>query len=520
MKEEDKYYFDEEAADKVVRFFEDYLRHTKGKWAGKAFKLVAWQIKLLRNLFGWKKAADHSRRYRTCYCEVPRKNGKTTLASGIALYLLLCDGEMGAEVYCCGTGLKTSNLAFDIAKNMILCNEELSNRVQAFKTNLFVPASLSKLESLAADPKRLHGLNASGLIIDEIHAWKDREVYEVLKTSTGARDQPLTFIITTAGYDKTSIAYELHEHAEKISEGIIEDDSFYPCIYAADKEDDWAAEETWAKANPNYGITISKDYFETECNKAKLQPNYENAFRRLHLNQWTEQCTRWISLKLWEKNGGTVDIKELKGRTCYAGLDLANKLDLAAITFAFPNDDGGYDLFPMFFMPQDNLIQKEQNDSVSYSTWIREGFIESIEGSVIDYDVIRKRINEYAEIFDIKQIAVDRWDATQLIGQLESDGLDVVTMGQGMASMSSPSKEFERLLVSQRINHGDNPVLRWQASNVEVKTDEHGNIKPVKSSTKGKVDGIICSIMAIDRAIKNNDTQEESVYETRGIRFV
>ncbi|HOX23422.1 MAG TPA: terminase large subunit, partial [Elusimicrobiales bacterium] len=308
-----KYRFDAKAARKAERFFELYLTHVKGEWAGMPFKLERWQREIVRTLFGWKRP-DGTRRYRTCYIEIPRKNGKSSLCAGLALYLLMADREPSAEVYSAAADREQASIIFDIAKSMVSVSNELNLRLKVFRKAIAYNKAMSSYKVLSADAYTKHGLNAHGIIFDELHAQPNRELWDVLATSTGARTQPLTVAITTAGFDRSSICWELHEYARRIKEGVIEDDSFLPVIYAADEGDDWRDPKTWRKANPNIGVSISEDYLKRECAKAENIPAYENTFRRLHLNQWTQQESRWLPMSAWEACGGQVIPEMLKGK--------------------------------------------------------------------------------------------------------------------------------------------------------------------------------------------------------------
>jgi phage terminase large subunit-like protein len=520
-----QYYFDQQAADYAVQFIEQCCVHIKGKWAGEPVKLEQWQKdEIIRPLFGWKRSSDSLRRYRTAYIELPRKNGKSLIASAVALYLLCADGEHGAEIYCAATATKQADIVFQNAKNMVLKSPRLSERCEPYKSSIYVPATTSKLEVVAADADTLHGLNSHGNIIDELHAHKTRELYDVLSTGTGSREQPINFIITTAGYDRESICYELHDYSIKIINGEIENDAWLPVIYAADENDDIDDPETWAKANPNLGVSVSYDYLRQEAQQAKHTPAKENTFRRLHLNQWTQQNTRWLSHEQWDACAGDLTPEQLRelnqNRPCYAGLDLGVNDDLSALVLLFPWDDGhGYDVVPYFYMPEEIIPDREHEHGVSYSSWIRQDYCKLTEGTATDTDEIRYSIDNLADQYEIREIACDRYNAKQLMAQLEKDGHEAIAVGQGFASMAEPSKEFERLVELEKLRHGNHPVLRWMAGNVSVKSDEHNNIKPTKDKQSSKNDGIVALIMALSRAMlhETNEAETTSIYETENV---
>jgi phage terminase large subunit-like protein len=512
----DAFWFDDAAADRAVAFFERVLTHTKGEWAGQPLKLADWQAnEIIRPLFGWKRA-DGTRRYRTAYIQIPRKAGKSTLAAGIALYLLLADGEPGAEVYSAAADRDQAAIVFEMAKQMADASPHIRRRVQAFKRALTVPGTASSYKVLSSEAYTKHGLSAHGIVVDEVHALPDRDLWDVLTTSTGARRQPLTVAITTAGFDRHSLCYELYEYGCKVRDGIIDAPAFLPVIYEASPDDDWKSPATWHKAHPGLGVSVKEDYFAAECEKAQQLPSYENTFKRLLLNVWTEQDTRWLPMDRWDACGN--ELPDLDGRTCYAGLDLSTTTDITALVLAFPVGAKVH-LLPFFWVPRENIHKRARRDRVPYDMWQREGFIEATDGNVVDYGVIRRRVNELAEKYRIKEIAVDRWNATQLSTELTGDGFEMVGFGQGFASMAAPTKELERRVLGGEVNHGRNPVLRWMASNVSITQDPAGNMKPDKAKSTERIDGIVAALMALGRAMEA-DEERPSRYASEGFAFV
>jgi phage terminase large subunit-like protein len=492
-----------------------FLRHTKGEWGGEPFVLEAWQQTILRDLFGTLRP-DGTRRYRRAYIEIPRKNGKSALASGLALYLLLADGEPGAEVYSAATDRLQAGIVFDQARAMLENSPILSRQAKAFRSSIVCHKTRSFYRVLSADVPTAHGLNSHGVIFDELHAQPNRELWDVLNTSTGARRQPLMIMITTAGYDRNSICWEQHEYARQVKEGIIQDDSYYTYIAGAEEGDDWTLPATWHKANPNLDVSVKLEYLEEECNRAQQVPAYQNTFRRLHLNQWTNQESRFIDMAAWEACGRT--LPDLAGRNCYAGLDLASTTDIAALGLIFPPVEEGepYWWLPRFWIPSDNMLERSRRDRVPYEVWVRQGLVTATAGNVIDYGVILREIETLGATYDIREIAFDRWGATQISQALEGLGFTMVQFGQGFASMSAPTKELLRLVMSGQISHGANPVLRWMADNVSAKSDAAGNVKPDKASSRDRIDGIVAGIMALARA-PSNMADLDSVYEHRGL---
>lgn len=488
-------------ADDVLRFWAACLTHVKGPLAGRPFVPDPWQERgIIRPLFDTL-LPDGRRRYRTAYVEVPRKNGKSTLAAAIALYLLLADQEQGAEVVSAAADRDQASIVFDIARGMITNSPVLQSRCKIYRKEIVVPATNSRYRSISADAYTKHGLNCHGILFDEVHTQPNRELWDVLTTSTGARLQPLTFAITTAGYDRDSLCWELHEYAAKVRDGVVPDPAFLPVLYGAAEGDDWTAEETWRKANPGYGVSVTSDYFTQAVAEAKAVPAREQTFRRLHLCQWTESVTRWLSVDRWDACGEDYDLTDLAGRECFAGLDLAGTTDLASLALLFPGDDGCYRSLVWYWAPEDAARQRERSNRTRLTDWARAGRIELTPGDWIDYDRIRARIDALRTVVDIREVAIDRWNAAQMAQQMQADGLCVVPFGQGYASMTAPCRELEMLVLAGRMRHDRNPVLRWNVANVVVEQDAAGNLKPSKAKSSEKIDGVVALVMALGRAM-------------------
>lgn len=508
-------WFDVAEADRALAFF-GMLRHHKGEWAGQPVDLQPWQVFTIREVFGWKRE-DGTRRYRTDYEEIARKNGKSTKAAGMGLYLTLADQEPGAEVYSSATKRDQARIVFDAAKEMVRRSPELRKYVKSYRGNMSVARLGAKFEPLSAEGDTLDGLNPHGNIVDELHAHRTRLVWDVLDTAMGARRQPLTVAITTAGmYDPTSIGWEIHNYACQVLEGVFEDESFFAFIAAADEGDDWTDPEVWWKANPNLDVSVKREYLAQQIEKAKRQPTFLNTVLRLHLNLWMQQVTRWISMRDWKACPEREDEAALYGSPAYAGLDLSSKLDLTALILVVPAEGGFYDVVPRFWCPQDTAAQRSMDDRVPYDAWIRDGWIEGTPGDVIDYEFIEAEVRGLADLFDIRELAYDPWSAMQTALRLQNEGLTVVEVRQGYRDMSEPCKELERLVVSGKLRHGDHPVLSWMANNVAVMEDPAGNLKLAKDRSAEKIDGVVALAMAIGRAIVNQGSGR-SVYETRGV---
>ena len=507
--------FDLERVKLVFDFF-SLLQHTKGKAAGSSFTLEPWQLLIIAHIFGM--VNDSGLRVtRTAYVSMARKNGKSSLAAGIALYLLVADGEGGAEVYSAATKRDQARIVYEQAQAMVSVSPSLSRAIESRRTSLSVPSTFSTFKALASDSNKLDGLNPSGLILDELHSWADRGLWDVLATATGSRSQPLTFAITTAGFDRQSICWEQEDYSRKVLDGVIDDPSWFAFVATLDEGDEWSNPSVWQKANPNLGITVSPDYLQTQTSQALESPGRIQAFRRLHANSWTESVTQFLDLEKWDAGNLPIDYEELEGMPCYAGLDLASTTDITAFVLLFDLADK-FVLMPFFFVPLGNAQEREKKDRIPYLQWIESGFIEGTEGTVCDFEAVRSRINTLSEMYNIKEIAVDRWNATQLVVQLDGDGHNVTFFGQGYRSMNVPTKALEASVLGEKIVHGGNPVLRWMASNLCIEQDPAGNYKPSKRKSTEKIDGMVALIMAMGRHQASDDNDDDgSVYEDRGL---
>jgi phage terminase large subunit-like protein len=522
-------HFDPVSAQRAIDFFQ-FLKHSKGEWAGQSFELSSWQQFIVYSIFGWKKA-DGTRRFRVAHVEVARKNGKTTLWSGIGLYLFFADGEPGAEVYCAATKKDQARILFSEAERMRKASPSLKKRILSFKDNMNVPATNSKFEPLGSDEDTLDGLNPHGALVDELHAHKDRGLWDVLDTATGSRRQSLLAAITTAGFNRESVCYKQNEYGQKVLEQVLDDDSFFVYIACLDAGDDWEDERNWPKANPGLGVSVKLESLRVQANKAKNEPTALNAFLRLRLNVWTQQNTRWMPIDKWNECVGYslagIDAKvlrgkvlgELAGKHCYAGLDLSSKVDLTAYVKVFPPGEGNDKFVAIcnFYMPEDNVYKRVKEDRVPYDLWIREGFITATPGNVVDYDWIKGDILRDAAKFEIRELAFDPYNAMQTATQLKNEGIQTVEFRQGFLSMSEPTKELMKIVLQKKLAHLSDPVLRWNAANVVVKQDEAGNLKLNKDKSPDKIDGLVALVMGLGRAIANPGDAGGSVYETRGV---
>ncbi len=508
--------FDVAAAERVLKFF-SILKHSKGEWAGKPIELEPWQQFMLWCLFGWRRA-DGTRRFRTAYIEVARKNGKTTIASGVALYMLTADGESGAECYAVATKRDQALICFSEAQRMTKASSMLSRRVKSFRNNLNIENTASKFEPLGADADTMDGLNVHCAIVDEIHAHKTREVWDKIDTATGARRQPVIFGITTAGFDRSTLCWDLNQYSKQVLDQARDDDTFFCLVFTLDENDDWQDEAVWIKANPNLGVSKKWDDMRRKCQRALGMPSAQNSFLRLELNVWTQSSTKWVPWEHWQQCGHLVEWDKLLGRRCYSGLDLSSTLDITAHVLVFPPEVEGdkWVVLPRFWIPEDNLQKRVHDDRQPYDVWLRAGWLMATPGNVIDYEWIFADIANDAHDYDLQEIAFDRWGAARVVTVLQDMGLTLVEFGQGFASMSPPMKELERLIRTHEIEHGNNPVLTWMADNLVAREDPAGNIKPDKEQSREKIDGLVALIMALDRAMRHMGTAR-SVYDERGL---
>ena len=507
-------------ADYAVQFIQ-CLKHTKGTWAGKPFELIDWQERIIRDIFGILKQ-DGYRQFTTAYIEIPKKQGKSELAAAVALLLCCGDGEERAEVYGCAADRQQASIVFEVAADMVRMCPSLNKRVKILasqKRLIYLPTN-SFYQVLSADAYSKHGFNVSGVIFDELHTQPNRKLFDVMTKGSGdARMQPLYFLITTAGTDTHSICYETHQKAKDILEGRKIDQTFYPVIYGAEESEDWSDPKVWKKANPSLGITVALEKVKDAFNSARQNPGEENAFRQLRLNQWVKQSIRWMPMDKWDACAFPVDADELEGRICYGGLDLSSTTDITAFVLVFPplDEDDKFQVLSFFWIPEENLELRVRRDHVPYDVWERQGFLQTTEGNVVHYGYIEKFIEKLGERFHIREIAFDRWGAVQMVQNLEGMGFTVVPFGQGFKDMSPPTKELMKLTLEQRIAHDGQPVLRWMMDNIFIKTDPAGNIKPDKEKSTEKIDGVVATVMALDRAIRCGNDSGESVYDGRGI---
>lgn len=496
--------FSEKKGLRVINFFHTFLHHSKGEWAGKRFILSPWQQAFLWILFGWVHADTGFRRFRFAYNELARGAGKSTLAAGVALYLMIADGEGGAELYSAATKKDQARLVHSEAMRMVKKSPFLRKNITSFRDSLSILRSASKFIPLASDEDSLDGLNPHAIIADEVHAWKQRHLWDVLITALGKRRQPMMFAITTAGFDRNSVCYEQHVHSEKVLKGLIQDDTWFAWIAALDEGDDPADERNWIKANPGLGDTVKIEELRTAYNKAKENPGALNAFLRLRLNVWTNSSFGWMPMDKWDECSTEVDIEELLGRPCFGGLDLSTVDDFSAFVLVFParGDDNLWRVYPRLYLPKETVVEKTKKERIPYDAWAKSGHIILTPGASIDFDFIRKDINTLADKYDIREIGYDRYQAHQIITQLAAeDGIEMVPIAQGALSLNAPTNAVMTKVLDKELAHGGHPVMRWMVSNAVAVEDSNSNIKLDKQKSNKKIDGIAAMIDGFARAI-------------------
>lgn len=503
------FYFSEEAGERVCKFIE-LLPHVKGEWArrGETLKLQPWQKFVLVVAFGWLRP-DGTRRFRTVYIEVPRKNAKSTMSSGVALYMLGPDGEVGAEVYSAATTRDQARIVFQDAQAMARKDPELRAHfgLEVGAHAVWSQATGSRMQALSADGGTLDGLNIHCAVVDELHAHKTRAVYDVLETGTGSRSQPLLWNITTAGSNRAGICYEVRTYLTKLLEGVAQDETFFGVIWTIDDGDDWASEEAWKKANPNYGVSLYPDDFARLARKAMEMPSATNNFLTKRLNVWVNADTAWMDMRAWDKCADqSLTLEQFEGQPCRIALDLASKVDIAAKLTLFERDVEGkggklerhYYAFGRYYLPEEAA---EDGRNSQYGGWSREGRLVLTPGNVIDFEYIKDDLRQDASRFEVKEVPYDPFQATQLSTELQSEGFPMVEMRPTVLNFSEPMKELEKLVLSGRFHHDGCPVLTWMISNVVCHMDNKDNVYPRKERPENKIDGAVALIMALGRAM-------------------
>lgn len=496
------YYFDRRLAEAAVEFFPRFLYLVDGEWAGRPFHLADWQAHHTRQIFGWRRRRDGLRRYRRVRGWVPRKNGKTEWFAGLGHLLTIGDGEPGAQVCSFAKDKAQASILFDKAARMTALSPALQPLYEVTKTGLFCPQLMASLRPLSGEATGKHGLSLHASLGDECHEWPNGQLHTFLVQSMGARRQPLDAIISTAGQIHT-YGHEVFQESMAILEDPSKDPETYVFCYAADPDDDWTNPKVWAKANPNYGVSLKTEFLEAECRQAMLSPRRENDFKRYHLNLWVEQARRWFPMARWRLNTALpkdADYwqrlpEQLRGRKAYGGIDLGSTDDISAVVWVFPpaGDDPRWVLVPRFFLPETAVAERSSPRS-PYAAWVASGAVTATPGDVTDYDFVEEAVRQDAQRFHVAGVAIDRWNATQVAVHLAQDGLPVQLFGQGFASMSAPSKDLERKFIAGQLEHGNHPVLKWMFGNATYRPDPAGNIKPDKERAAEKIDGVVATV--------------------------
>lgn len=499
--------FDRKRATKAINFYK-FVRHSKGEWAGQIIQPAPWQQFIEWCVYGWVHVADGTRRFRTVYEEVARKNGKTTRQAKNGVFQTLADGEDGAEVYVAATKLKQSMACFDEARRMVLKSPSLKKRLGVLKYNINYPKNWSKFEPLGQDSESIDGLNVSCGILDELHAHKNREIYDLLDTATGSRRQPLIWSITTAGKQRSGLCWDLRQYSMQVLKGTIKDESWFGIIFCIDDDDDPFNEACWIKANPNLGISVKLEALQKKALRAKHSPLELSKFLRLHLGVWTGEVDGLISEKVWSQNAGKPDFEQLiRDRApCFAAFDISAKVDLTALVLLFPpyKKRKTYDIIPFFWIPEESVDDAERPNREMIKAWVKEGYIQTTPGKSVKQKYIFKSIIEHHKRIRIREVLGDEWNAAFLIEKLIDRGLNVTVFGQNIRNYTEPTKKLLALALDSRIRHGGHPVLAWNATNLCVISDTNDNIMPTKKKSAGKIDGIVGVIMALGGYMSRN----------------
>lgn len=507
--------FDPDRVDRVVAALR-VLRHTKGKWAGRPLEPDPWQVAhVIAPVFGWVAPDENGvvcRIIRNLYLDVPRKAGKTTLSSGLGLYLCFADGEPGAEVLAVAGSKDQAGNAYRPAK--LICENSPQMKaggVRALQAQIFRASDGSFFKSVASVGDLIHGSNVHGAIVDELHIHKKPDVLDAVESGTGARDQPLVIIITTPDDGRPNSVYAAKRlYIDRLAQGVVVNPRQYGVVFAADEADDPFCERTWRRANPGYGVSPTRTFLEDEARKARDSPANLARFLRLHLGIRTKQATRYVTLEEWDRNAGMVVEPDLAGRVAYGGLDLGSTSDLTSVCWVFPDGGGGFDVLWRYWAPEASLGALDKRTAGSASVWVRRGWLVLTSGNVTDYAFVKARVVADLGVFEVRELGFDPWNATALTNDLLAEGAPMIEVRQGYASLSPPLKEIKRLLAEgtadrPMLRTGGNPVSRWMVDNLAVAMDPAGNVKPDKGNAADKIDGVSALVTAMSRAMHHRD---------------
>jgi len=502
--------FDPDRVDRVLRSF-GLLVHTKGQWAGRPLRPDPWQVAyFLAPVFGWVRYDEDSTSWvrvaRTAEVDVSRKNGKTTIAGGTAIYLTCADDEPGAQVLAVAASKDQAGFCFNPVKSLAERSPALAPYVRALATKIVHKASGSYFQVVASVGDLLHGANVHGAVIDELHVHKTRDVVDAVETGTGARRQPLVVIITTPDDGKPGTIYaEKREYLEKLARGVIVDPTFYGVVWGFDSERELAelgldpfGEAAQRRANPGYGISPTKSFLEAEAAKARESPANLARYLRLHLGIRTKQVTRFVRLTDWDAAAGMVDEGKLAGRDCHGGLDMASVSDLTALCWVFPDRPGDrYEAVWRFWLPEDKVVDLNRRTAGQAEVWVRQGWLRTTPGAVFDPAVVNAQLDKDAQKFTVRTVGYDRWGANDVTRKASEAGMTLVPVSQSITALSSPLKELLRLTLVGRFVNGGNPVMRWMVDNLAVVMDPSGNVKPDKAKAADKIDGVSAAVNAL-----------------------
>lgn len=491
------FWFSDQEAERAAFFLEEFCQHVKGPLAGQPLRLASWQRDLTRELFGWKRP-NGTRRHRYVWLEAPCKAGKTTFLAALGLYMLVVDPEPGAEVVIAAGNAEHASVCFNIAREMVLRDPDLSSVCGAYRHRLVYKDA--HLRVISSRQEAVTGGNISCLLFDDVYLQPTRELHDRLITSMAARSQPVTLYATAAGSERTSLAWELHDYASRVSSGMVDDPAWLVKIFGAQPDADWRDPDVWRAAHPGIGVSIPEEFIADEYRRAQQTPGFAGTFRQLYLNIWGQERVRWLNMESWDGcDGRPLDLAALAGRECYAGLDLSTTTDLTALVLVFRDIDGGYTVLPYAFCPAETIRQRQRRDRVDYSCWVEQGFLIATEGNTIDHAVVRNKILEVGRQFRLRELAYDRWNSSMLVNQLINDGINCVPIAQSNGAMNAPARELERVLADGLLRHGGNPVLRWCAGNAIAHVDASGEIRPSKSKSVERIDLLVAMVMAISR---------------------
>lgn len=507
------YYFDAKAADRVIRFMTRYLRFYEGRFAGQPFELMTWQVKLTRDLFGWKRKVDGFRRFRELFMEIAKGAGKSPWLAGVGLYMLLADNEPAAEVYSIATDEQQAAVTFKNGQKFVEKSPELSRLCVLKQFTIEVPSTDSVWRIVAGTAEGKHGFRPTCILADEAHEWPNSKLYDNMFANLSKRSQPLGLVATNAGGDKQSICWQLHERATRVEEGKSKVETLYSCMYAAGKDADWKSETAWRDANPSLGTTITVDAYKALCTEAVENPRMEPRFRRFYLSQWIEGADKWLNMAHWDACAGTLPpLRELRPLPCFLAIDLSLNDDPSSLAQLWDGGDKLY-LRVRHWIPEATAVRYELRDQTPWSEWARGGFVKLLASETVDARAqarMAKLVGKLAKRHQVKCLGYDRWHASQVVSAVERGGIACIPVRQDFSGLGHACQEFERRLKAKTIVVETNPLLRWQASNVEVVTDNLGNMRPVKEAAKGsykgtrskKIDGIVASLIAVSQLLR------------------